>query len=93
VSQLVGLERRTARSGRDSIDHPPGGHDDLANCVAGALTTVARPQQKLWMGVYGYGGPVVEIDVKTGRPIEQNRASARWVTVSESDVPAVRGQT
>lgn len=36
-SQLCGLERRTARSGRDSIDHAPGGHDDLANAVAGAL--------------------------------------------------------
>jgi hypothetical protein len=25
-----------ARGGRDSIDHAPGGHDDLANAVAGA---------------------------------------------------------
>jgi hypothetical protein len=37
VSQLCSLERRTARSGKDSIDHPPSGHDDLANSVAGAL--------------------------------------------------------
>ena len=37
ASQLVGLERRTARSGRDSIDHAPGGHDDVANVAAGAL--------------------------------------------------------
>jgi hypothetical protein len=37
VAQLVGLERRTARGGRDSIDHAPGAHDDLANAVAGAL--------------------------------------------------------
>jgi hypothetical protein len=37
ISQLVSLERRTARSGRDSIDHPPGMHDDLANAVAGAI--------------------------------------------------------
>ena len=36
-SQLCGLERRTGRGGRDSIDHPPGSHDDLANCVCGAL--------------------------------------------------------
>ncbi len=36
-AQLVGLERRTARSGKDSIDHGPGGHDDLANAVAGVL--------------------------------------------------------
>jgi hypothetical protein len=38
VQQLTGLERRTTRGGRDTVDHPPGGHDDLANCVAGALT-------------------------------------------------------
>jgi hypothetical protein len=35
--ELTGLERRTARSGKDSIDHMPGGHDDLANAVAGLL--------------------------------------------------------
>ena len=37
LSQLHGLERRTARGGRDSIDHGPGAHDDIANAVAGAL--------------------------------------------------------
>jgi hypothetical protein len=37
VTQLCGLERRTARSGRDSIDHAPGAHDDLANAVAGVI--------------------------------------------------------
>jgi hypothetical protein len=37
MQQLVSLERRTSRAGRDSIDHPPGGHDDLANAAAGAL--------------------------------------------------------
>lgn len=35
IAQLTGLERRTARGGRDSIDHGPGAHDDLANAVAG----------------------------------------------------------
>jgi hypothetical protein len=37
VAQLCGLERRTARGGRDSIDHVPGGHDDLCNSAAGVL--------------------------------------------------------
>jgi hypothetical protein len=37
ASQLSGLERRTTRSGKDSIDHGPGGHDDLANAALGAL--------------------------------------------------------
>jgi hypothetical protein len=35
INQLCGLERRTFRGGRDSIDHAPNAHDDLANCVAG----------------------------------------------------------
>ena len=38
INQLCSLERRTARGGRDSIDHPPGQHDDVANVVAGAAS-------------------------------------------------------
>jgi hypothetical protein len=40
VGQLVGLERRTARGGKDSIDHAPGGHDDVANACAGVVATI-----------------------------------------------------
>ena len=43
LAQLVSLERRTARGGRDSIDHAPGAHDDLANAVAG-LCSCTRPK-------------------------------------------------
>jgi hypothetical protein len=39
--QLLALERRTARGGKDSIDHPPRGHDDLINAAAGALVNAA----------------------------------------------------
>ena len=54
VSQLIGLERNTARGGRDSIDHARGAHDDVANAVAGALlqATARKPQIRI-----GYGGP------------------------------------
>src|SRR5262245_38369016 len=34
-NQLCRLERKRGRTGRDSIDHPPRLHDDLANAVAG----------------------------------------------------------
>lgn len=37
ITQLCALERRTARGGRDLIDHAPGQHDDLINAAAGAL--------------------------------------------------------
>jgi hypothetical protein len=40
ASQFCGLERRTARGGRDSIDHGPGAHDDVCNAAAGALLLV-----------------------------------------------------
>ena len=46
-AQIVGLERRTARGGRDSIDHSPGGHDDIANAAAGALVRVAAKMDAL----------------------------------------------
>ncbi len=46
-TQLAGLERRTARGGRDSIDHAPGAHDDVINVVAGALVMVASKPDKL----------------------------------------------
>jgi hypothetical protein len=40
-AQLGALERRTARGGRDSIDHAPGGHDDVANAVCGAALGIS----------------------------------------------------
>jgi hypothetical protein len=39
--QLCALERRTARGGRDSVDHPVNAHDDVANRTAGAVTLAA----------------------------------------------------
>ena len=42
LSQLSALERRTSRSGRDTVDHPSRGHDDVANAAAGALVAAIR---------------------------------------------------
>ena len=47
VSQLAGLERRTSRNGKDSIDHAPGAHDDLANAAAGALVMALSRRQRM----------------------------------------------
>ena len=46
TGQLVGLERRTARGGRDSIDHAPGAHDDVANAACGALLLASAVQTR-----------------------------------------------
>ncbi|MFW6154881.1 MAG: hypothetical protein ACOC95_06660 [Planctomycetota bacterium] len=45
VDQLASLERRTHSGGRDIVDHPQGGHDDLANVAAGvcAVTGARKP--------------------------------------------------
>lgn len=98
ISQLTGLERRTARSGRDSIDHAPGGHDDIANCCAGALlSALSAHKRRLLRGAYGYGGPITwwddtgqEIDPRTLEPIERTRI--RFVTVPEALAPAAKGR-
>lgn len=44
-NQLIALERRTSRGGRDMVDHPPGGHDDIANAVAGAINLAIGKHQ------------------------------------------------
>jgi len=55
VHQLTGLERRTARGGRDSIDHAPGGHDDRANVVAGLVS--AKPRSNYDLEAFINGRP------------------------------------
>jgi hypothetical protein len=49
-NQLLGLERRTSRSGRDSIDHAPGGRDDVANACAGVVSLCSQPARMLKVG-------------------------------------------
>ena len=38
LNQFTSLERRTARSGRETIDHGPSGSDDYCNSAAGVIT-------------------------------------------------------
>ena len=62
-AQLVSLERRVARGGRDSIDHGPGGRDDVANAAAGALVLVgaadATEPIDVWYDFEECGGFVI----------------------------------
>lgn len=48
VDQISNLERRTRSGGRDTIDHPQGQHDDVANVVAGV--TVCAVKRKRIIG-------------------------------------------
>jgi hypothetical protein len=45
-AQLLGLERRVTKGGRDVIDHAPRAHDDLANAVAGALVLATNARRR-----------------------------------------------
>ncbi len=47
VAQMIGLERRTTRLGKDTVSHAPGGHDDVANAVAGACVRTLSGQQPM----------------------------------------------
>ena len=57
ISQLCALERRTSKSGRDSINHPETGgsgahHDDVINSAAGALVNVALRPARIMTAQY-----------------------------------------
>lgn len=53
VNQIASLERHTSRGGRDSVDHPPQGHDDIANAIAG-LAYVALDRFAPAQPVFGF---------------------------------------
>ena len=43
IKQFGALERKTARSGKDSIDHPPRQSDDLSNAASGRSCSPHNP--------------------------------------------------
>jgi hypothetical protein len=50
INELLNLERKTGRSGRDSVDHGPKGSDDLANAVAGCAHLLTSLQDSAFAG-------------------------------------------
>jgi hypothetical protein len=77
INQIVSLERRTARSGRDSIDHPQvsGAHDDLANCCAGAASLLLA---KSSYNLAALGGTEDTTDPVTVAAHRRRRAAAEY---------------
>jgi len=55
-NQFCQLELRTVRGGRDSVDHPKGGMDDVANAVTGALLQVIGDERAAVVRRYLLGG-------------------------------------
>lgn len=52
IGQITGMERRTRSNGKDLVDHYPGGHDDLANVVAGVCVGI-ETRKEFGFGVMG----------------------------------------
>jgi hypothetical protein len=85
LRELRLLERRVHRSGRDSVDHPRNGSDDLANALVGALhlaVTAARRGQM----IVGFCPSLIAPDAGEGCIIsdtERTRDRIRLVHVDE----------
>jgi len=47
IEQLLQLERHVGTGGKDTIQHPAGGHDDVINAVAAALVKAFNAPQEL----------------------------------------------
>ncbi len=80
AAQFLGLERRTSRAGKDTVNHSPGGHDDVANAVAGALVLAlenAGHSFEAWSCVFAGNGEPEVADVPDPlpwRPSKRERA-------------------
>ncbi len=78
ITQLCNLERRTARGGRDSIDHPPGtgpgSRDDAANAVAGVIRMVDVTQDDDW--IWGRVAGLSDEEIARDRGIRAARMGA-----------------
>jgi hypothetical protein len=75
-TQLLALERRSVRGGKDSVDAPRGAHDDVANAAAGALVQVMgigqEPRRRVRFSfgdgtLHGFDEPLERAAVTTAR--------------------------
>jgi hypothetical protein len=80
--QLAQLERRCARGGHDSIDHPSGQHDDLANATMGAVLRagtwggyLAGWDDELFNAAWGDAG---DLDAPARLTLQQSEAEKRY---------------
>lgn len=83
--ELSQLERRTARSGKDSVDHPPQGRDDHANAACGCLALMAAHQAQGGVTMFNFvTGEIIPFDS------EEERLLRREAAVKGVSVEAIR---
>lgn len=51
TAQLIALERRSGRSGKDSLGHPAGGHDDRCNALAHCVAKLSQSSPQRGVGL------------------------------------------
>lgn len=83
ITQLAGLERRTRAGGRDIVDHGPGGHDDVANAVAGVCDVLS--QRVSFAGGPSFDRPRSAFEQATARFNETAAHEARIAAGSSQD--------
>jgi hypothetical protein len=70
INQLCSLERKTARSGKDTIDHPPKQHDDAINAIAGAAVHAhSATKEMVFVPAYVESAPSYYRSFETGARI------------------------
>ena len=79
VDQLYGLKRKLGQAGREIITHVRGGHDDLANVVAGLLWRLTPVEQ-----VVGEGYPIVVTAPRMGFPGSVNAEDEAYAALTRS---------
>jgi hypothetical protein len=94
LSQFIGLERNTARGGRDSVDHARGAHDDIANAAAGALLYATTKRPQTWVGGIGVDGRVFyRPDLNGGRIAPGQQPATHFHTIrTQAEYEAWRKQ-
>jgi hypothetical protein len=74
LRELRLLERHTHRSGKDTVDHPRGGHDDHANAVCGALWLLSARNTD-WIRNFGLVAAKARMRPPYTRPLGERRSS------------------
>lgn len=85
LRELRGLERRTHRSGKDSVDHGSHGSDDFANSLVGCLYMAIHEARKpkLWVGAVDAKNARVHYLPKNNPHMRDGPTRVRFVTVNE----------